>query len=210
MPESLENPNEVPPEDEALVEALAVILLADMTLSVIKSRITTLLAPLGLDKDAVAEATNLAMNIPRDYEPMKVGNGTAKASIRTKLIRIRAGYLLKASRRLSAGIKDVPLKEKRNKLAREVTRESKYFKLHQQMQRKRIQAAKDVDRMAKVYGDVLGWLSLPGGPRSEICQKANGHNFKVSEMPAIGFPGAVHLHCRCIAVAPWAGASLLP
>lgn len=204
-----EVPEEVPEEDSPLIEALIVALLAGYSVSVLKNYLQKLLKPLGLDPKAITAAINLASRVPREYEPLKRDPKNAKSNVRRKLVGYRAAYLLNCAKRISAAIKGAPKEEKRQRYDAAKARENVYYKRHVAMQRRRISAARAVDRASLIYGDTLGWLAFPGERPSEACQKAHMKNFKASEMPSIGFPGAVHMNCKCVAVAPWPNAPLL-
>lgn len=92
----------------------------------------------------------------------------------------------------------------------QVERERRYYELHLQAMWNRAVAAAKVDMAVLEYGPLLGWAAVLDSRTSPECRAANGKNFYASAMPFIGYPGAVHPHCRCYATSPHPGASLLP
>jgi uncharacterized protein with gpF-like domain len=66
-----------------------------------------------------------------------------------------------------------------------------------------------VDTAVMQVGLLLGWNTVIDSHTSPECLAANGHNFRADHMPKIGYPGAVHPHCRCYAGPPRPGANLL-
>jgi SPP1 gp7 family putative phage head morphogenesis protein len=97
----------------------------------------------------------------------------------------------------------------RQALAAGVSRERRYFGMHVGAMWNRARAAQQADLASWSYGDLLGWWSVRDKKTSPECRAAHGKNFLVTDMPYIGFPGAVHPHCRCIAVPPWPGGRML-
>lgn len=95
----------------------------------------------------------------------------------------RAGYVWAAVKRMLAG--GALADEKDN------------FNRHLEAGRNRHQRATEVDRAAKRFGAKLGWHAKMDAQTSEECREANGRNFEASRIPAIGYPGTVHPHCRC-------------
>lgn len=81
--------------------------------------------------------------------------------------------------------------------------EKRYFKAHQDAQRKRRAVAAQVDAAAERYGPLLGWRAKMDERTTAECRDAHGKNFKATKPPAIGLPGTVHLHCRCEITEPY-------
>lgn len=95
-------------------------------------------------------------------------------------------------------------------LAAQVFRERQYYGLHLDAMRGRMTAAARVDSEAMTWGLLLGWYAREDRITSPECRAADGKNFRADAMPLIGFPGAVHPHCRCMTGPPHPGARLLP
>jgi hypothetical protein len=123
--------------------------------------------------------------------------------VRAATATYRAAYLINAAQRVQhrldagQGIGAALRAEKPNLLAH----------LHAQANRRR--AADAVDQQARKHGTLLGWRAVMDTRTSAECAAANGRNFDVFAPPAIGWPGAVHPHCRCRPVPAFAGAGLV-
>lgn len=124
----------------------------------------------------------------------------------------RAAYVVAATRRLAeemsaAQSQGEPVEAA---LSEAVSRENVYFLQHVQADGARMSAASSIDALATRYGDVLGWYARDDQRVSPECLEANGRNFRASESPNIGYPGAVHVSCRCEPGPPHPGAELIP
>lgn len=95
-------------------------------------------------------------------------------------------------------------------LARALPRERRWFSAHIQASWQRATAAMQVDMAALSYGPVLGWYAVHDAHTSAECRAADGRNFRADAMPRIGWPGAVHPHCRCYPGPAHIGARMLP
>jgi SPP1 gp7 family putative phage head morphogenesis protein len=82
--------------------------------------------------------------------------------------------------------------------------ESNNLALHNAAQLNRRNAALEVDKAA--VNGICGWKAKMDAKTSPECRAANGLNFRVSDPPSIGWPGAVHPHCRCRPTRPHLGA----
>jgi hypothetical protein len=124
----------------------------------------------------------------------------------------RAQYVVAASKRVADAAQEARSKGEPVTAAMDaqVTREQRFYFLHRQAMWSRAQAAMSTDMAALEYGPLLGWKAVLDNRTSPECKNANGRNFYATAMPDIGFPGSVHLACRCRAVAPWPGGKLLP
>jgi hypothetical protein len=91
----------------------------------------------------------------------------------------------------------------------QLAKEKKHFQAHKQAQAKRRAVAAQVDAAAERYGSLLGWHSVRGLTTEPECKQAHGKNFQANRPPSIGYPGAVHPHCRCSVVAPWENGRML-
>lgn len=117
----------------------------------------------------------------------------------------RAAYLVNAVRRLAPAVaSDDPARIHRAQLA-----EDRYFAAFQEAERRRNSAGAVVAQLAAGYGLdargelLLGWRARLDSRTSADCRWAHGRNFNALVMPPIGYPGMVHLECRCEPVAPW-------
>jgi hypothetical protein len=76
-------------------------------------------------------------------------------------------------------------------------RERRYYLQHELARRRRQAVARTVDAAASIHGPVLGWWTHKDDRTTPECRAADGTNFVVGEMPVIGYPGGVHMYCRC-------------
>jgi uncharacterized protein with gpF-like domain len=132
------------------------------------------------------------------------------AVIRLNALR-RAQFTVMAARRLTSSILTARSRGQtaRQALAEALPRERRYFGQHIEAAWQRARAAAQVDSTAASYGPVLGWYTVRDRRTSAECLAANGKNFRADVMPAIGWPGAVHNHCRCYPGPPVPGARML-
>lgn len=131
------------------------------------------------------------------------GIGPALAQTITTERAYRALYLVNAARRVRAAMADG------KSLTAALAAERHNFAAHLHAQTNRRKAAAQVDKQAARHGLLLGWKARMDSRTSAECAAANGRNFTATNRPLIGWPGAVHPHCRCRAVAPYAGAGMV-
>jgi len=91
-----------------------------------------------------------------------------------------------------------------------LNRERRYYGLHLAAMWNRSVAAGKTDMAALEHGNLLSWNAVMDDRTSAECRAADRKNYRASVMPAIGWPGSVHPHCRCYAGPPTDGARLLP
>jgi SPP1 gp7 family putative phage head morphogenesis protein len=109
----------------------------------------------------------------------------------------RASYVLQAAKRLSGQVQSTMDKSMKDR----VSDEKRFFVAHTQMQAKRIEAARRIDRLVLETGKTTFlWHTTVDHRTIPECAAANGTRFEADQMPSIGFPGAVHQYCRCIPV----------
>lgn len=179
---------------EAIAAALAVGASARATASLLSPKI-------GIPVPALLPVLLIAMSKPMDYGLS--GGVSAPASLESQDIErlFRAQFVLAGSRRVLAALRA-------GIAARQaLAPEQRYFAQHIVAMRKRRDAAAIADRLATLYGATLGWHAILDSRTSPECREAHGKNFTVGERPAIGYPGAVHPHCRCKPGRPFATSS---
>lgn len=144
-----------------------------------------------------------ASSLPDRQSPFRPG--PAERLVLAKIPFYRAWYIVNAVRRLEQA-------EATGDLDAAERREGTYFAWHLRAMRNRIDRAQQVDRAAKRLArkGLLGWKAMMDGRTTAECRAANGKNFRVDREPMIGWPGAVHPHCRCIPVAPFPGSPVIP
>lgn len=184
-----------PTEEQALLGALAVVLLANAEPRVAIAHALPLLATLGIAPAEGMAALALVLPHPLAQSPGAVQTGgqerpgPAQAWNAGTAITRRVEYIAAAAKRL----KDP---------AHSTGRERAYLASHLRAQQERAAAAVRVDRAARVHGPTLGWYAVMDSRTTRDCRAANGAVFSAAKPPVIGYPGTLHGGtCRC-----WAGA----
>jgi hypothetical protein len=170
----------------------------------------------GVSTEAVAELLRLGpVRSMLRLQPAPGASQAIQAMHRQNLMR-RAAYLVNAARRLTGSIR-------RGQLRSGLVDERRWLEQHLQATAKRVQAADAVAKEVKRQLDprdgsaalgegpvlpsgLLGWYAKMDARTSPECRQAHGRNFDPTRIPLIGFPGAVHPHCRCKPGPPWAAA----
>jgi hypothetical protein len=151
----------------------------------------TLSPHLGIPVSILLPLVLLAQSKPVTYGVATRSPETASAQASALEGTYRAQYVHAASRRAAAGVASGVPRET------VLSNERRYFNLHLEAMANRKRTAAAVDKAARTYGDELGWYAKMDPRTTEECRQANGKNFFASKMPSIGYPGAVHLYCRC-------------
>jgi len=201
-------PQQQPPPQGNLATAAAAVLATAVTVA----EAAALLAPVFLAAKIRREALTAALQVVMDRPPDRTGfYGPATAQIaRLNLIR-RAQFMVNSSRRFNETLARVAAGgADPRELLRQMDLERRYYGQHQEAVWNRMQAAAVVDSRVMDYGPLLGWYSVNDRRTSPECRAAHRHNFRADDMPRIGFPGAVHPHCRCWPGPPLPGAAVLP
>lgn len=121
----------------------------------------------------------------------------------------RAAYLVAAARRLSTAWSSPDTGPDRMGAAARLRAaweaEKRYLSQHVAAQSKRNAAAVAVDQIWRLHGrpDLLGWSARMDERTTAECAAADGRNFDPRMIPPIGYPGTVHMFCRCRAVPAW-------
>ncbi|MGI5201666.1 hypothetical protein ACQEU6_08800 [Spirillospora sp. CA-108201] len=193
--------------DRRVAEAAAAVLAAGLTAAAAAAALRRVLKPLRLAAAAIRAAVDLAARIPPDRAPRAAGR--AQQQDRRNAHKFRAWYLVNAARRIHTAIKTRSKSETVADAVREVLRpESRYLRQHLAAQQNRRRTAREVDRLAAIYGDRLGWYAVRDTSTTADCRHAHGRDFLLSKPPRIGLPGSVHSRCRCRPGRPW-GTQLL-
>ncbi len=181
--------------------SITTILAAGAPLAATASALVTVLGAVGI---SVAVAQSVAYLAAAGFVAFPTRAGVALKSIWTIELRFRAAYILRAAQRLQAGV------NQGTALAELLRTELRYFKLHLKAQINRRRAAIEVDRIKnQTSSDLLGWKAVLDGRTTPECRAANGKNFYAQYPPAIGYPGSVHVACRCRPVKAFVGAPLV-
>lgn len=149
--------------------------------------------------------------VSRWPEPKLEGIGAAQREvIRINNVR-RAAFIVAASQRAMAEVRALMGRgmSETEALARVQQSETRYFLQHVQASTNRVQAATKIDALAERYGEVLGWYAVNDKATTAECRYANGKNFSALYPPKIGWPGVVHVNCRCLPGPPHRRARML-
>lgn len=125
----------------------------------------------------------------------------ALANVFNQNARRRAAYLVVAAQRVTRAHEGGDLA-----LVRALIAERRFLDQHIEASMGRVEAAQQVEFALRTVGRgvMLGWEAVLDERTSGECRRADGRNFDASRIPPIGYPGTVHPHCRCRAVAPFA------
>lgn len=119
----------------------------------------------------------------------------------------RAVYIINAVRRLAPAFRarGEGADERRQ---RAIAAETRWLEAHEEAERKRNSAGRRIAEAVSgsrpdEQGEVLlGWYATIDNRTSRDCRQADGKNFDALIPPPIGYPGTVHLHCRCLPGVP--------
>ena len=188
-PRSQQQPSSEPADrDTVLVAGIATLIAVEAPPRPTALKIATLT---GIRVAAVAPVLMLAMSKPFGGNVSAIGSPSATGQNAEAEGLYRSAYILLASRRVQQALANgTPLEEA-------MKAEETWFSRHIGAQANRRRAAMTVDAAAKKVGPKLGWYAKMDAKTSVECRAANGTNFTVDRVPAIGWPGAVHPFCRC-------------
>lgn len=126
---------------------------------------------------------------------------------RTQNAYRRAQYLMQAAYRLTTAFHSTDPDAMRKAWAKE----QEYIVQHLVAQTKRNKAAYGVYNVWDGLNRpaLLGWKAKMDNRTTAECRAADGKNFDPRNIPPIGYPGTVHVHCRCVAVKAYPGADRL-
>lgn len=170
-------------------EAIAIIAGALAIGASAQATATSLSPQLGIPVPVLLPILTIAMSRPVNYGIVTIPSASASVESSDLESVYRAHYVYAASQRL-LGLSGQPLAEA-------LAREQRYFNQHVEAAANRKKSANQVDKAASRYGSELGWYARMDSITSEECKEANGKNFSATRIPAIGWPGSVHPHCRC-------------
>lgn len=166
------------PTDQQAVKYIAAALLIGASA---QATAKTLAPMLAVPAAVLAPVLLLALS-----KPLTAPSSGARTAVRLsdeEEASFRAGYVWAGVKRMQAG--------------GSIDEERTNFNRHLHASRNRHARSVEVDKAAKKFGNQLGWYAKMDSITSEECREANGRNFTAGRIPAIGFPGTVHPHCRC-------------
>lgn len=195
--------------DTGVVLAVAAVLVSAVSVDAVMAAVTPLLRAHRIPPPAMRGAVSVVMSMPP--ERTGVSGPASIATSRQNLLR-RAQFVLAAAHRITAALTTARSDgvSLRQALSDSVSRERRYYGQHLEAMWNRAAAAAQVDSAASSYGSLLGWNTVRDSHTSAECRAASGANFSTEAMPLIGWPGAVHPHCRCYPGPPRPGARMLP
>lgn len=157
---------------------------------------------------ALKAALHVVMAIPHDRQGAM---GPATRTVSALNSARRAEFLLAATKRLAgdAGAAHAAGQSVPSAIASGMARERRFYGQHLEASWGRMDAAARTDSTAMLHGLLLGWNAVLDGHTSAECRAADGRNYRADFMPAIGYPGMVHPHCRCWPSKPFPGAPLM-
>lgn len=178
-------------EESKEAEAIAAIVAALAIGASAQATATSLSPVIGVPVSVLFPLLTIAKSKPAAYGLAKKTSPGAATQSEALEITYRAQYVYAASRRVAAAVASGVSREQA------LAAEHRYFNQHIDAIVNRKESAIAVDEAAAKFGDELGWYAKMDARTTEECRQANGRNFNASRMPAIGYPGAVHPHCRC-------------
>lgn len=183
--------------ENAILIALVLLLLSGLPFVAFARRLITLFATAGIGAGATTAVLGLVGAGGLIFGQPDATAGPAVGHMQRTGVTRRARYLLAASRRISEGAP--------------VDVERRLFAAHVAAENRRLKATHQVDRAAAKWGPILGWHAVRDGRTTRECFNSHGANFSALTPPSHGWPGTLHGgNCRCKAVAPWSGGTLLP
>lgn len=195
-------------DEAALAQLLMVLLIVAISVAAVMAALRLRFRLSRDDEAGLTAAVGIVMDDPPG--PQGIVGPASRNTSRLNLLR-RAQFAVSAGRRLASDIRDARAHGRpvTQALADGLARERRYYGQHKTAMWQRSKASGAVDMAWLEHGDLLGWLAVMDSRTSAECRAASGRNFRASVMPSIGYPGAVHPHCRCMPVAPWPGGKML-
>lgn len=131
---------------------------------------------------------------PEASEPLEANlaftDGLAGVGGFARELLTRATYAVNAFKRLTS-------KGKGN-WTKALSKEGANYLAHRRAQKAREQKLGVIDDAIDRWGFLLSWRAVLDDTTTAECRAAHGANFDVNDPPDIGYPGLVHINCRCI------------
>jgi hypothetical protein len=194
--------NQAPPPatDEEIAGVLGMLATGAAVAAVAGSLATFLHLPVRAAAAAVGIVGSLASFKQGPGAPGTSGvSGGPVAIERRANLRYRVAFIINAARRVAAA----------PDFKTAVAREKVYWAGHKQASDRRMKMAKRAAAARRTWGETLGWYAKMDKRTTAECRAADGRNFLASAPPVIGYPGTVHMHCRCLPGAPHPGAKMV-
>lgn len=197
---------QAPPSDSTLNQRVAEILISAVSVYAAAKLIEKLLRPYHVSVDAILPVLRIAMRGTKHKPRARMGEVDRKRP-EAELVRsaanedlyYRAAYVVNASQRVQRA---TDRKEKPRTAI--LAEESLNYRKHESARNQRARAARRTALAGQLFGPILGWYLNPLLNNEIECITANGNNFRSTDVPGIGLPGAVHANCGCYAGPPHA------
>lgn len=203
------------PQGDGLTGAALDIAIADLLASGVLITAEVLAAiqvRFALSRATTAYLGAVLQSVTRYPPPLTGVIGAASAQSSRLNTARRVQYVIAATRRVASAAIEARARNRPVAAAvrDQLDSERRFYQMHLDAMWQRARAAGAVDLAAAEYGPLLGWYTTLDDKTSPECKDADGKNFRAEAMPDIGFPGAVHPHCRCRPGPPYQKARLLP
>lgn len=190
---------ENPEQNDEMVEAVLAILAVGAAVDATAKSLSVVLGvPLAVALQFLQALGKSALKAFRGAT-VKPKTPTALGIAERANLRYRAAFIIRALGRIAKA------PDKKKALALEL----KWWKAHLKANERRKTMARRVDWARGRYGDLLGWYAKMDDRTSAECRAAHGRNFHALQPPVIGYPGGVHLRCRCVPGPPHPGAKMV-
>jgi hypothetical protein len=187
-----------PQAAQQAVLATAGVLAVATTVPLATAALATAYLAAGIRRPALQSALSAVMSFPPDVQGM-IGPAT-RNTLNLNVLR-RAQFTLMAAGRINDDITQARSAGRPGGIVQAlldgIERERRFYGQHLTAGWNRMDAAARVDAAASAHGLLLGWNAVHDQNTSAECRAADGRNFRADYMPVIGYPGAVHPHCRC-------------
>lgn len=192
-------PTEVQPPKKPtreLIGTIAKLLLVGAGFAATYNAVQAILSPLGYSAKALWHMLRMLHRSPV-LLPFEITG--AWFTYNRQAHKYRAAFLLNATIRIQrATANGVKFEEALHK-------EEAHFEKQRAAETKRYEATSETQQASASYGVELGWYATLDSRTDPSCRAANGHNFNVVTGTPIGYPGGVHLFCRCKPGPPFPG-----
>lgn len=204
-----------PVDNDQTVQNIATVLAAGLAFETTVSGVSAALRPFGITKEAVGHALSISGKgtAHRPNARLKPTPGAETADVvkdvRDNDLFYRAAYIANSAKRITDRLRSG------DRLGDVISDERRYFHQHEDARKARLDAAAQVQTVARLFGlpdergTLVGWYIDPSKQNESECLEANGNNFYAEEGTFIGLPGAVHGNCGCYAGPPHYGAPLV-
>jgi hypothetical protein len=151
-------------------------------------QLSSVLGVYGITQAVIAAGVYLVMKARVPGVPA----GPAASAIAIAQMNFRAAYLVNAVVRLQNSVNAAV------SLSDALGTEARFYGLHVKAQDNRADSARRVDQVSGGDPDqLLIWDATLDKNTTPECAAADGLTFTASTPPIIGYPGAVHVQCRC-------------